>query len=185
MKPALLILATSTLATSLTLPHLLRPTKQITMTSSQHIADILPLTKRINIFASLTRDIEPISDRLSSPDRNTTVLAPTNSALTALPRKPWENPADYDSMGTEAYAGDDGQKRAYENLAKFVSAHVVPASPWEQGKKVRTLAGGEVWWEEDRQGTKRVMPGGVEVLEIGKQVGNGEVWVLKDALNYA
>jgi len=31
----------------------------------------------------------------------------------------------------------------------------VPASPWKEGEKLKTLAGGEVWWEE-RDGVKVV-----------------------------
>ena len=74
----------------------------------------------------------------------------------SLPRKPWEDPADYDQLGTEAYEGDDGQERAKRNLQRFVEAHVVPASPWREGDRVKTLAGGEVWWEAGADGGKIV-----------------------------
>jgi len=40
-------------------------------------------------------------------------------------------------------------------LRRFVEAHVVPVSPWKEGEKVKTLAGGEVWWES-KDGVKMV-----------------------------
>jgi hypothetical protein len=72
-----------------------------------------------------------------------------------LPRKPWEDPKDYNQLGTEAYEGGEGEERAQKNLRRFVEAHVVPASPWKEGEKLKTLAGGEVWWEE-KDGNKVV-----------------------------
>jgi hypothetical protein len=73
----------------------------------------------------------------------------------SLPRKPWEDPEDYDKLGAEAYEGGDGQERAQRNLRRFVEAHVVPASPWREGERLKTLARGEVWWES-RDGGKVV-----------------------------
>ena len=87
---------------------------------------------------------------LASTSQNLTVLAPQDSAIKRLSHKPWEDPADYDKFGTEAaYAGQEGVDRAQENLKRFVEAHVVAASPWKEGEKVRRVSGegGEVWWE--------------------------------------
>lgn len=148
------------------------------------LSDILGTNRIINIFAGFTRDIEQITARLESSSQNTTVLAPTNSAIQALPRKPWEDPRDYDALGAQAYEGKDGEDRAHKNLRRFVEAHIVPKHPWEEGEKVESLAGGKVWWEM-KDGKKVVQPGSVEVESVGRKVGNGEVWVLKDVLNYA
>jgi len=74
----------------------------------------------------------------------------------ALPRKPWEDPEDYDNLGTDAYKGDDGEERARNNVKRFVEAHVVPVSPWKEGDKLTTLAGGEIWWET-KSGVKMVI----------------------------
>lgn len=93
--------------------------------------------KSINIFAGFTRDFAPISARFEDSALNTTILAPVNSAIMALPRKPWEN---------KEGQGED-EERAKENLKRFVEAHVVPVSPWKEGVKIKALAGGEVWWE--------------------------------------
>lgn len=65
----------------------------------------------------------------------------------ALPRKPWENPKEYETLGANAYEGQDGEARAHKNLRLFVEAHVVVESPWKEGTKVKTMNGDEVWWE--------------------------------------
>ena len=113
------------------------------------ISDVLPKTKGINIFAQLTRDFEPIASRLNDPSKNITVLAPRNSVIQALPRKPWEDPADYSKFGeVEAYEGQEGQDRAKRNLQKFAEAHLIPASPWRAGEEVETLGGEKLKWEK-------------------------------------
>ena len=58
------------------------------------LSDMIGIDKRINMFASLIRDIESVSMRLDNAKVNTTVLAPLNSAIESLPRKPWEDPED-------------------------------------------------------------------------------------------
>jgi hypothetical protein len=118
--------------------------------SSPIISDVLPKTKGINIFARLTRDFEPVANRLNDASKNITVLAPRNSAIQALPRKPWENPEDYKKFGeVNAYEGQDGQDRAKRNLQRFVEAHLIPASPWRVGEEVETLAGEKLKWTKE------------------------------------
>lgn len=148
------------------------------------IADVLASQKAISIFAGFTRDISSLTSRLDSASTNSTLLAPTNSAISSLPRKPWEDPQEYSVLGSNAYEGQEGSERAEANLRRFVEAHVVGQSPWAEGEKVKTLGGREVWWER-RKDTMVVMPGEVEVEKVAKKVGNGEVWVLKKVLNYA
>jgi uncharacterized surface protein with fasciclin (FAS1) repeats len=159
-------------------------TTQSSAFSSLLISDVIGRNQRIGIFSSLARDVDTVSSRLESSSLNTTLLSPENAAMQRLPRKPWEDPEDYERLGTEAYAGNDGQNRAQENLKRFVQAHVVPASPWKEGEKVKTLAGSEVWWEI-KDGKQYVQPGNVEVSEVADKVANGEVWVLSGVLNYA
>jgi len=111
------------------------------------LSDVLGRDRAINIFAGFTRDFATVTQRFEDRSLNTTVLAPLNSAIVSLPRKPWEDPEDYEALGQQAYKGDNGEERAKRNVRRFVEAHVVPASPWKEGEKVNTLAGGEVWWE--------------------------------------
>ncbi|KAF4332028.1 FAS1 domain protein [Fusarium beomiforme] len=148
------------------------------------LGDILGSNRGLTSFSSFAR-MQPSTDtRLSDLSTNTTVLAPLNSAVDALPRKPWEQPADYNNFGADAYEGDGGQDRARENMRRFVEAHLVPVSPWEKGEKCRTIGGKEVWWEV-KEGRRVVMPDEVEVERVASQVGNGELWILKGVLNYA
>ena len=123
------------------------------------LSDVLGRDRGINIFAGFTRDFAPISERFDDSSLNTTILAPINSAILALPRKPWEDPEEYENLGTEAYGGDKGVERARQNLQQFVKAHVVPASPWKEGDKLKTLADDEIWWET-KDGVKMVRPRG-------------------------
>lgn len=139
------------------------------------LSDVMGRDRSINIFAGFTRDIESVSDRLDDGTKNSTVLAPLNSAIEKLPRKPWEDPRDYGALGADAYEGEDGQQRAQRNLRRFVEAHVVPRSPWGEGVKVKPLGDDrEVWWEE-KDGKRVVMPGGIEVVQVASSVANGEV----------
>ena len=111
------------------------------------ISDIIGKERSINIFASFTRDTNTIAARLDDTSKNSTVLAPLNSAIQNLPRKPWEDPKDYNALGESAYAGAGGEDRANRNLRRFVEAHVVPSSPWPEGEKVATVGGDKIWWE--------------------------------------
>jgi hypothetical protein len=117
--------------------------------SSVTLSDVLPRSQSIGIFSSLCNDIPSVSELLATNVKNLTVLAPEDTEIKKLPRKPWEDPADYDRLGTEAYVGEEGVDRAQNNLKRFVEAHVVPASPWAEGEKIKRLSaeGGEIYWE--------------------------------------
>ncbi|KAH7027350.1 uncharacterized protein B0I36DRAFT_364562 [Microdochium trichocladiopsis] len=164
------------------------------------LSDVMGRDRSMNLFAGFVRDIAAISTRLDSASQNSTVLAPLNSAIDSLPRKPWEDAADYDRLGASAYEGGEGRDRAERNLRRFVEAHVLPTSPWREGERVRSLlsAGGsgggaddeggsgdrEVWWET-RDGKRVIFPDEIEVSSISSRVGNGEVWIIKGVRNYA
>jgi paired amphipathic helix protein Sin3a len=120
------------------------------------LSDVMGRDRSINIFAGFARDIESTARRLDDESRNTTVLAPLNSAIEALPRKPWEDPRDYGDLGSEAYEGEDGYERAQRNMRRFVEAHMVPTSPWREREKVKALGDDrEIWWE-NKDGAKVV-----------------------------
>lgn len=137
--------------------------------------DILTTHRSLTSFSSLTRLQTSTTSLLSDLGTNTTVLAPLNSAIDALPRKPWESPRDYDTFGAQAYEGDEGQDRANQNLRRFVEAHLVTASPWAEGEKVRTIGGRDVWWVEREGGKRVIMPDEIEVDTVASRVANGEV----------
>ncbi|KAL8739853.1 MAG: hypothetical protein Q9190_007383 [Brigantiaea leucoxantha] len=147
------------------------------------ISDVIGTDRVINIFAGFTRDIDRIAKRLDDKSQNTTVLAPLNSEIQKLPRKPWEDPKDYQTLGANAYDGSAGEDRAHRNLRRFVEAHILPVSPWREGEKVETIGGDKLWWET-KDGEKIVQPDNVVVSSIANHVSNGEVWILKGVINY-
>ncbi|KAF2662822.1 hypothetical protein K491DRAFT_724466 [Lophiostoma macrostomum CBS 122681] len=153
-----------------------------TVSTGVIISDVIGKTQSIGIFSGLTRDIGAVSDRLNDAHQNATVLAPDNSAMKNLDRKPWEDPKDYQTLGATAYEGGEGEDRANRNLRRFVESHIVPESPWEAGKKVNTLAGNEIWYET-KGGKTKIQPQGVEVTSIADEVANGQVWILSGSLS--
>lgn len=146
------------------------------------LSDTLPRNREISIFGGLTRSVPTVSSLLESSGQNSTILAPSDQAITSLPRKPWEDAADYDKLGANAYAGQDGTDRANENMRRWLEGHVVPRSPWSVGEKVKTQAGNEVWWEE-KDGKRVIMPKGIEVTGKPETVGNGELWTIAGVLS--
>lgn len=141
------------------------------------LSDTLPRNREISIFGGLTRSVPTVSSLLESSGQNSTILAPSDQAITSLPRKPWEDAADYDKLGANAYAGQDGTERAKYNMRRWLESHVVPRSPWSEKERVKTLAGVEVWWEE-KDGKIVIMPRGIEVVGKPETVGNGELWTI-------
>jgi len=139
------------------------------------LSDVMGKERSINLFAgyvrqrsirqdklaytrpySFVRDIESASQRLDDSSKNTTVLAPLNSAIERLPRKPWEDPRDYGALGPNAYEGEDGQDRANQNLRRFVEEHMVPMNPWPEGKNAKAIGDDQTIWWEDKNGIKVV-----------------------------
>ncbi len=108
-------------------------------------------------------------------------------------------------MGAKAYEGTSGEDRASKNLRRFAEAHIVPASPWKEGEKVESMGGGQLWWENKdgnkvvRMGARQqrfrfgsililslqIQPGNIEVSSIAQRVSNGEIWIVKECMNYA
>lgn len=133
------------------------PAKQPPVQANIMLSDVIGRDRSTTLFAEFARDVAAISTRLDSSSHNSTVLAPLNSAVEALPRKPWEDSAEYGALGAGAYEGDEGKGRAARNMRRFVEAHVLPTSPWAEGVRSTSLlsvgdaAGGdgdrEVWWE--------------------------------------
>lgn len=142
------------------------------------LSDILGRDRSINVFAGFTRDIATITGRLEDREQNSTILAPRNSAISALPRKPWEDAQEYESFGAQAYEGSHGEDRARGNMIRFVEAHIVPSSPWKEGEKIETLSKESIWWEE-KNGEKYIQPENIRVVSVAGQVRNGEIWILE------
>ncbi|KAF3919723.1 hypothetical protein ABW20_dc0106990 [Dactylellina cionopaga] len=147
------------------------------------VSDALSVQRDVSIFSEFVRGATSVLQRLEDSNLNTTVLAPLNSAIKALPRKPWEDP-DMGNNVEGKFAGLDGEKRAAENLERFVKAHMIPVSPFNENEKVQTLEGVTVWWTTEN-GITKIYPGGIEVKEVKNSVPNGQVWTLTRVINYA
>lgn len=68
-------------------------------------------------------------------------------------------------------------------MQRFVEAHIVPVSPFEEKKKVKTLAGREIWWEMDGD-TMKIYPDGTKVRDVRTTVPNGQIWTVEGVINY-
>ncbi|KAG6185193.1 hypothetical protein E4U36_001456 [Claviceps purpurea] len=143
---------------------------------SVSLSDTIGPHRSISSFSSFTRMNASLVTLLADLSANLTVLAPLNSAIESLPRKPWERSSD----DTDAA---DGPDRASRNMDSFMRAHLLGVAPWREGQKVKTLGGREIWWE-GRAGVRVVCPDGIEVERVGGRVGNGELWILKGVLKY-
>ncbi|KAG5944009.1 hypothetical protein E4U59_007699 [Claviceps monticola] len=143
---------------------------------SVSLSDTIGPHRSISSFSSFTRMNAFLATLLADLSANLTVLAPLNSAIESLPRKPWEGSSD-DTDGA------DGPDRASRNMDSFLRAHLLGVAPWREGQKVKTLGGREIWWE-GRAGVRVVCPDGIEVERVGGRVGNGELWILKGVLKY-
>ncbi|KAK6336498.1 hypothetical protein TWF696_002048 [Orbilia brochopaga] len=147
------------------------------------VSDKLSVQRDVSIFADIVRGVPNVLERLEDKNLNTTVLAPLNSAMARLPRKPWEDP-DPENNVQGAFAGLSGEKRAAANLERFAKAHMIPVSPFKENEKVQTLEGGTIWWSTE-DGVPKIFPGGIPVKEIKLSVPNGQVWTLSGVVNYA
>ncbi|KAK6330270.1 hypothetical protein TWF730_004765 [Orbilia blumenaviensis] len=149
------------------------------------VSDALSVQRDVSIFSEMVRGLtdHQVLGRLEDKGQNTTVLAPLNSAMRSLPRKPWEDPDPRNNV-EGAFLGHDGEKRAAENLERFVKAHIVPVSPFKENERVQTLEGVTVWWTTEN-GITKLYPGGIQVKEVKSPVPNGQIWTLAGVVPYA
>ncbi|KAG5915388.1 hypothetical protein E4U42_008096 [Claviceps africana] len=151
--------------------------------TSVSLADTIGPNRSISSFSSFTR-LNPATARLLDDlTARMTLLAPLNSAIDHLPRKPWQPPPDdQDHPGHDV----DAQDRARNNLDRFVRAHILMGTaPWEEGVQAETLTGGRpIWWEARDDGVRVVCPDGIEVERVAARVANGELWIVKGVLDY-
>ncbi|KAK5992466.1 FAS1 domain-containing protein [Cladobotryum mycophilum] len=185
LLPALLLIPSAAAAAAVALPPPVQlplplippsanmPSDQDATTQVQRsvsLADILGTQRSVTTFFSFARQTEDITRLLSDPGINST------------------DPRDYATYGEQAYDGSGGKSRADENVRRFVEAHLVGTSPWEEGVKVKAVGGRQIWWESKKHGDRErrvIMPDEVEVERVASQVANGELWILKGVLNYA
>ncbi|KAK9362060.1 hypothetical protein V1504DRAFT_449414 [Lipomyces starkeyi] len=147
------------------------------------MTDALGIDREISIFASLVRQVEGLMWRLQDRSEDTLVLAPTNEAMRALKRKPWE-----DEETTEHSDPIDEERRAMENIARFVLSHVVNDYGFDApGEKKKCGAGvSDLWYESagDHMVVHAEKKSGEVKADVVKteSTGNGQVWTVDDVL---
>jgi hypothetical protein len=111
------------------------------------LSDVLTQCSTVRVFYGLLRDVDDVYDRLSDESQQTMVLAPQDSAMVQLQRKPWETLNDFETFGQKPYEGDDGKERADKNLKRFVKEHVLDTGFMSENTAVKNLNGGSVWYD--------------------------------------
>ncbi|GAA5958727.1 hypothetical protein JCM3765_006018 [Sporobolomyces pararoseus] len=162
--------------------------KSSSSSSSPSLTDLLTRSKNSRIFYDYLRDSSSVSTRLANPLESTTILAPVNSAIIALERRPHQGPPEPAGGHVEGYAGsrEDEQARA-DYLEKWIKRHLISGKVdlEVESKEYETLQGGDkvtfVRNQKDGQTGYRVMPGDVEVVEI-EQASNGVIFYLQGTL---
>ena len=79
----------------------------------------------LDIFASYSRNDEKSYDMFRDPESDLIVIAPTNAAITALAKKPWQFPMDIDTMEQAGSSERDIDNAIHNNIVNFVRSHVV------------------------------------------------------------
>lgn len=138
--------------------------------SSPSLTDLLTRSKS-SIFYGYIRESTYISTRLANPLESTTILAPLNSAILSLARKPHQGRPEPVEGHVEGYAGsrEDEQDRA-DYLENWIKRHLIDGKVEleGEGKDYETLHDGEKvsFVKGDGDALYKVMPGDVEVVEI-------------------
>lgn len=143
------------------------------------LSDIIGL-KQCTIMSDYTLSLKEVAQRLADPSRKTLVLAPLNSAIMALPSKPW---VDGTGSGQDPKISPQrNDESASKNIEAFVKHHIVAQYPLEAGQKAETLAGEPVY-VEIRAGEKYV--NGKFKVVSEKKADNGAIWVISGVLTAA
>ncbi|KAJ8102443.1 hypothetical protein POJ06DRAFT_265308 [Lipomyces tetrasporus] len=147
------------------------------------MTDALGIDREISIFAGLVRQVEGLMWRLQDRSKDTLVLAPTNVVMQSLKRKPWE-----DEETTERGDAREEERRAMENIERFVLSHVVNDYGFDgPGERKKCGAGiSDLWYES--AGDHKVVhaqkaSGGVKADVVKTEgTGNGQVWTINNVL---
>jgi hypothetical protein len=137
--------------------------------SGPSLADKLTRSKS-RVFFDYARDSTAVATLLVDPNGAATILAPTDSAVLALERRPHQGPLPVETVDGEVSSNEEERQRA-EWLERWVKGHVVlekvdlEGEGWEEreyttmeGKRVRFVPSGA-----SGEGRKLV-PGDIEVV---------------------
>ncbi|CAE6449078.1 unnamed protein product [Rhizoctonia solani] len=108
-----------------------------------------------------------------------TVFVPKNAAVVTLPRKPHLGPTENQ---IEILSGRDDDERLRRNIARWISAHVVPTHPIELvGSHSTLLHGKSIHFERKVEGEKTwkhcTLEHGVKILQRVEAT-NGVLYII-------
>ncbi|CUA67093.1 hypothetical protein RSOLAG22IIIB_07180 [Rhizoctonia solani] len=129
-------------------------TPSLTNPNGPTLADLLTIQQSSSIFYDYLREIPQVVDRLEDTSGNvlSTVFVPKNAAVITLPRKPHLGSVE-DQI--EILSGREYDERSRRNIAKWISAHVVPNHPIElSGSHPTMLHGKSIHFECKDEGEK-------------------------------
>ncbi|BFZ53326.1 hypothetical protein PYCC9005_000349 [Savitreella phatthalungensis] len=144
------------------------------------LGDIIGIEKRCSIMSDYALGVDEIARRLHDPEMGTLIFAPINSAIVALPQKPWLGTTD-GKVHEEARHDDDSASR---NIAKFVGDHLVSHWPPHGSCTVKTFSGQQLKLIAHGQDdwTVETEAGGKYTVLARKTATNGAIWVLDGVL---
>ncbi|KAI0778835.1 hypothetical protein BD413DRAFT_465285 [Trametes elegans] len=110
------------------------PFVPVTFSGKPSLADLLTIETSASIFYSYARESD-LSQLFADKDARNTLLVPTNKAVIALPRKPYnslcfcshEGPKPIEEGVILSEAEFDNLSK--KNVERWVSAHIIPGSP--------------------------------------------------------
>ncbi|TBU29778.1 hypothetical protein BD309DRAFT_654693 [Dichomitus squalens] len=147
------------------------------------LADLLTIEPSASIFYSYARELE-LSQLLSNPNAQNTLLVPTNKAVIALPRKPHEDPKPLDDGVILSEAEFDTISK--QNVERWVSAHIIPQSPislTSDGEFETLLSGRNVTFtvvdgdSNAPEWRRALLDGSVHLTDM-KEASNGVMYIL-------
>lgn len=136
-----------------------------------------PLPRQARLYFDYARDSTLVSTLLSDPSGRATILAPTDSAILALSRRPHQGPLPVvpgslvGAGGAGGVSSNEEERSAAEWLERWVKGHVVleevrlEGEGWEE-REYETMEGRKVRFEGSGEGGegRRLVAEGIEVV---------------------
>ncbi|CAI4349972.1 CFA_G0011070.mRNA.1.CDS.1 [Saccharomyces cerevisiae] len=85
----------------------------------------LSLVNEVQIFASYVRNDVETYNKVSDPNEDLVIIAPTNRAVSQLTLKPWQFPNNIDKLESDGATEKELDTAIQENISKFVRSHIV------------------------------------------------------------
>ncbi|KOH01093.1 uncharacterized protein DI49_0443 [Saccharomyces eubayanus] len=132
----------------------------------------LSLLKEVEIFAGYVRNDVETFNKISNPNEDLIIIAPTNKAVSQLTSKPWQFPNNIDQLERKGATEKELDAAIQNNISKFVRSHIIA-------------------YNGDKNSYRRISPGctllqSIDFMENRKSDGelSGDILVKKDGDAY-